>query len=35
MFGWKQEALALELGEDWSQIKVSRLEENEEIEDAI
>src|SRR5687767_14083522 len=32
MFGMKQEALALELGEDWSQKKVSRLEENEDVE---
>ncbi len=35
MFGWKQEALAIELGSDWSQKKVSRLEENETIEDAV
>ena len=33
MLGLKQEALAIELGEDWSQKKVSRLEENEVIED--
>lgn len=33
MFGLKQEALALELGPDWSQKKVSRLEENEEVDD--
>lgn len=35
MFGMKQEALAIELGEDWSQKKVSRLEEHEQIEDDI
>lgn len=35
IFGMKQEALAIELGEDWSQRKVSRLEENEEVEDDI
>ena len=35
MFGLKQEALALELGEDWSQKKVSRLEENELVDDAV
>lgn len=35
MFGLKQEALALELGDDWSQKKVSRLEENETVEDAV
>jgi len=35
IFGIKQEALALELGDDWSQKKVSRLEENEEIDDSI
>ncbi len=35
MRGIKQEALALELGEDWSQKKVSRLEDNEVIEDEI
>lgn len=35
MFGLKQEALAIELGPDWSQKKVSRLEENEEIDDNI
>jgi len=35
MFGMKQEALAIELGEDWSQRKVSRLEENEVVEDDI
>ena len=32
MFGIKQEALALEPGDDWSQKKVSRLEENERVE---
>ncbi len=31
----KQEALALELGENWSQKKVSRLEEKEVIEDDL
>lgn len=35
MFGLKQEALAIELGDDWSQKKVSRLEENEVVDDAI
>jgi transcriptional regulator with XRE-family HTH domain len=35
MFGWKQEALALELGPDWSQKKVSRLEENEIVEEDV
>lgn len=35
MFGMKQEALALELGEDWSQKKISRLEENETIDELI
>lgn len=35
LFGLKQEALAIELGEDWSQKKVSRLEENEEVEEAV
>ena len=35
IFGLKQEALALELGEDWSQKKVSRLEENELVDDAV
>jgi hypothetical protein len=35
MFGMKQEALAIELGPDWSQKKVSRLEENPEIPDDI
>lgn len=35
MFGLKQEALAIELGPDWSQKKVSRLEENEEVDDDI
>lgn len=29
MFGMKQEAFAIELGEDWSQKKVSRLEDTE------
>jgi transcriptional regulator with XRE-family HTH domain len=35
MFGLKQEALAIELGEDWSQKKVSRLEETPEIGDDL
>lgn len=35
MFGLKQEALAIELGDDWSQKKISRLEESEEVEDNI
>ena len=35
MLGIKQEALALELGDDWNQKKVSRLEEKEVIEDEI
>ncbi|ANH81673.1 transcriptional regulator [Niabella ginsenosidivorans] len=35
LFGLKQEALALELGPDWSQKKVSRLEEHEVVEDEI
>lgn len=35
VFGLKQEALAIELGPDWSQKKVSRLEENEEVSDEI
>jgi transcriptional regulator with XRE-family HTH domain len=35
MFGIKQEALALELGDDWSQKKVSRLEENERVEEEV
>jgi len=35
MLGLKQEALAIELGDDWSQKKVSRLEENEQIPDDI
>jgi transcriptional regulator with XRE-family HTH domain len=35
MFGVKQEALALELGDDWSQKKVSRLEENERVEEDV
>ena len=35
LFGLKQEALAIDLGDDWSQKKVSRLEENEEIDDMI
>lgn len=35
MFGFKQEALAISLGPDWSQKAVSRLEEKAEIEDDI
>jgi transcriptional regulator with XRE-family HTH domain len=35
MLGVKQEALAFDLGDDWSQKKVSRLEEKEVIEDDI
>jgi transcriptional regulator with XRE-family HTH domain len=35
MLGWKQEALALELGEDWSQKRVSLLEAKETIEEDI
>jgi transcriptional regulator with XRE-family HTH domain len=35
LLGIKQEALALELGDDWSQKKVSRLEENERVEEDV
>lgn len=35
MFGLKQEALALSLGPDWSQKKVSRLEEHEQVADDV
>jgi len=35
MLGWKQEALALALGNDWSQKRVSLLEQKELIEDDI
>jgi transcriptional regulator with XRE-family HTH domain len=35
MLGWKQEALAVELGEDWNQKRVSLLEAKEIIEDDI
>lgn len=35
MFGFKQEALAISLGPDWSQKAVSRLEEKSVIEDDI
>lgn len=35
MFGMKQEALALELGDDWTQRKVSLLEAKEVIEEAL
>jgi transcriptional regulator with XRE-family HTH domain len=35
MLGIKQEALAIELGDDWSQKKISQLEAKEVIDDAI
>lgn len=35
MLGFKQEALAYELGEDWSQKKISALEQKEEIEEGL
>lgn len=35
MLGFKQEALAYELGEDWSQKKISALEQKEEIEENL
>jgi transcriptional regulator with XRE-family HTH domain len=35
MFGMKQETLASIMGDDWTQIKISRLEGKEEIDDAI
>jgi len=35
MLGMKQEALAMELGDDWSQRKVSLLEQKEEVETEI
>ncbi|MCX6318530.1 MAG: XRE family transcriptional regulator [Bacteroidetes bacterium] len=35
MLGMKQDALASVLGDDWTQIKVSRLEAKEEIEEGI
>jgi transcriptional regulator with XRE-family HTH domain len=35
MFGIKQEAMAAELGDDWSQRRISLLEQKEEVEDAI
>ncbi|MCX6319470.1 MAG: XRE family transcriptional regulator [Bacteroidetes bacterium] len=35
MLGLKQDALASALGDDWTQIKVSRLEAKEEIEEGI
>ncbi|UZD24556.1 helix-turn-helix transcriptional regulator [Algoriphagus halophytocola] len=35
MMGIKQEALAFELGEDWSQKKVSLLEQKEEVEEDL
>jgi transcriptional regulator with XRE-family HTH domain len=35
LFGIKQEALALELGDDWNQQRISLLEQKEEIQDNI
>src|ERR671930_243805 len=35
MLGIKQEALAVELGEDWNQRKVSILEQKEEVEEEV
>lgn len=35
MLGFKQEALAIELGDDWNQKKVSVLEQKEEIDDKL
>lgn len=35
MMGIKQEALAFELGEDWSQKKISLLEQKEEVEEKL
>ena len=35
MLGIKQDALAAQLGEDWTQVNISRLEAKEEIEDAL
>jgi transcriptional regulator with XRE-family HTH domain len=35
MLGMKQDALASNMGDDWTQIKISRLEAKEEIEPAI
>jgi len=35
MLGWKQEALAYALGDDWSQKRISLLEQKETIEDDI
>lgn len=35
MLGIKQEALAIELGEDWNQRKISILEQKEEVKDEI
>lgn len=35
MLGWKQEGLAMELGEDWTQRRISLLEGKEEIEPAL
>jgi transcriptional regulator with XRE-family HTH domain len=35
MLGIKQEAFAFDLGDDWSQDKISRLEQKEEIDDKL
>jgi transcriptional regulator with XRE-family HTH domain len=35
MFGMKQEALALELGNDWTQRRISLLEQKEEVENEV
>lgn len=35
MLGIKQEAMAFDLGEDWDQKKISLLEQNEEVEEAL
>lgn len=35
MLGIKQEALAITLGDDWNQKKVSRLEEKEDVDDEL
>lgn len=35
MLGIKQDALAAEMGEDWDQVKISRLEAKEVIDDAL
>ena len=34
-YGWKQEALAFEMGDDWTQKKISLLEQKDVIEDEI